>query len=140
MNTTAEQMAIAVLKGDLVAARVLADSLLEDCRGADAALPKVTKVTCDWSRLRVVVYVKDEVARNPDGYEFDRRATEEAIFGWLRGRRPESAEVLVLAMIDRLELYELPAGSADPADAPAPDVVVSDEPSLTGMAYLDEVP
>ncbi len=93
---TAEQMAIAVLKGDWDAARQLADLLTEHVDGNTNVIPPVKKLTCTIDKIRVVLFADD-----PDA-DFDRETTEAAVAAWLRGER-----VLALRGIDRVELYEI---------------------------------
>jgi hypothetical protein len=101
--TTAEVMALAVLKGDLTAARALAESLMEDYEANGHELPPVTKITAPIEKVRVAVYLSsDETDQRliPD----ELQAVRENVLNWLRG----DANILIMTGIDRIELYELP--------------------------------
>ena len=105
--TTAEAMALAVLKGDLVAAKALADHLIADEAGtAGFALPPIQKFTGDFSKLRIVTYVDPALGAD---VQIDRERMRRSITNWLLRGEP-----LVLMGFSRLELYEL-----DPALLPS---------------------
>jgi hypothetical protein len=101
--TTAEQMALEVLRGDLVAAKALADLLLENVAHGEIPVLRVKTITVsDPSRLKVLLYYSDT------GYELteDRILRfEGCIKDWLRVGGPT---VLTLMGVDRMEIYELP--------------------------------
>lgn len=98
--TTAEQLAVAVLRGDESAARGLVDCLLESWQGA-ARTVKPVRLTTDTVGLRMIVYVKeDHVIGNAS--ELHRRCLK-----WLEGR----GRVLMLRGADRVEVYQLPEGT-----------------------------
>lgn len=97
--TTAEHMAMAVLQGDMTAARALADMLLEDI-DKGVLIPHTKKITSDINKVRVVVFFPCQI----DGIdvEIDQDGLRDAIENWITGGGP-----LVLVGADRLELYEL---------------------------------
>lgn len=95
--TTAEAMAVAVLKGDLTAARALADLLVETV-DRPAVLP-VRVVDVPAARVKAVVYVKPFVGRD------EHAAVIEAVTRWLSDGRYRT---LSLDCVERIELYELP--------------------------------
>lgn len=95
--TTAELMALAVLKGDLDAAAQLADLLLENRNETSRQLPPVTRLTADAGGLRVIAYVAAGAVVMAAGIE-------EAVRRWLAGQEL----ALILSGIDRVELYEIP--------------------------------
>lgn len=97
--STAEQMALAVLKGDAAAALALADHLLNETQAGGELRVPVRKLTVPLDRVRVVL-----VAR--EGVEFgglDADGTREAVENWLFRGRP-----LTAVGIERVELYEMP--------------------------------
>lgn len=92
----AEQMAISVLRGDMAAARWLADWLSDNI---DAVrMEPVIKIDCPLERVRVVLFqsnVSDHM---------DDAATLQAIREWLQyPYRP-----LLLTHIDSMQIYQLP--------------------------------
>jgi hypothetical protein len=100
--TTAEQMALEVLKGDSVAAKALADLLLENV--AHGEIPVLTVKTLsisDPSRLRVVLYFKEG-----EEHSYERIIQlERYVREWLGSGH---LGVLSLQGVDRIEIYELP--------------------------------
>lgn len=100
--TTAEQMALEVLRGDLVAAKALADLLLENVAHGEVPILRIKTLTVsDPSRLRVVIYFGKE-------YELTREMierTEVIVKNWLRAN---GSTVLLIQGVDRIEIYELP--------------------------------
>ncbi len=104
--TTAESMAVAVLKGDLVAARALADLLMEEYQGGAKEIPvHKRKLTVNKKHIRAAVFLKQQV----DTLE-NINHIRNNISDWL-SRKPKESHVIVCnAMIDRIELYELPHG------------------------------
>ncbi len=94
--TTAEQLAVAVLRGDLPAARALVDVLLESWQGDAREVVPVRRVTVPRDRLRVVVSTQ-----NPD-VTIDVDMTRDAVARWLDTGNP-----LCLAGCT-IDLYELP--------------------------------
>lgn len=94
--TTAEAMAVAVLKGDLAAARALADHLLEEYgRGAEDLVP-VRKVVADADKIRVALFFPAEA-------ELDYDQTYHAVDNWVtRGHH------LLLRGCERMDVYEFP--------------------------------
>ncbi len=99
--TTAENMALAVLRGDMIAARQLADYLLESYSGGAVEVPAVKKVTCERDRLRVVVYLKE--GNSPESDE-EYHAAQQFVNHWLANEN----NPLILNGVDRIELFELP--------------------------------
>jgi hypothetical protein len=99
--TTAELLALAVLRGDRDAALPLADAVLEAHGGTSRGLPPVKRITAERSKLRVLAYVND-TAYPPN--QDDMASWREAINAWLAGER----DPLFLTGVDRVELYELP--------------------------------
>jgi hypothetical protein len=97
----AEQMAIAVLKGDISAAQALADLLSEQVNTTKCQIPPVHRLTTSVDKLRVVIYVKDDVAVHSE----DRDHIVVTTGQWLSGK---SNAPLLLQGIDRIELFELP--------------------------------
>jgi hypothetical protein len=93
--TTIEQMAMAVIKGDLEMARGLALLLIDEY-----LLPN-TRVVSAGKRLKAVVYLKDG---NPTEAEMQRITTK--VRQWLDD--PESKIAVSPAHIDRIELFEFP--------------------------------
>lgn len=102
-QSLAESMALAVLKGDLAAARALADLLLEDWKGGARELPPIRRLSADSGRLRVIVYFPLMVGDAEVDLDVD--GVREAVRAWLDG-----GETLLLQGADRVELYELPEG------------------------------
>ncbi len=101
--TTAEAMAVAVLKGDMVAARALADHLCETAWRGAVELPPVRSIVADTERLRVIVYPKDGVQMLA---ETELVRFREQTKRWIDG---EYNRIVVPFGIDRIELYEFPA-------------------------------
>jgi hypothetical protein len=97
--TTLEAMALAVLKGDLAAARALADSLREEYGEGGIELPPVRKITASPERLRVVAHFP----LSPD-IEVDDDSVKRGIVEWLTGK----TRVLGLVGCERFDLYEFP--------------------------------
>ncbi len=96
--TTAEQMAIAVLKGEMDTARILAAMLLDNAPLDATQQPAIKgRLTVNRGKLRVVLFAKDgDVTWN---YE----ETQREVRNWLDGR----SSCLCLHGIDRIEFYEL---------------------------------
>ena len=101
--TTEEVMALKVLQKDMVAARALAEKLIED-HAHGVRLPPINKITCDVNRLRVVVFYPIHAA---DGVELaiDSETNDRDITNWLDGQGPR---ILFLQGAERVELYEVP--------------------------------
>lgn len=101
--STYEVMALEVLKGNLSAARALADRLVED-EALGVFLPPVNRITCHASKLRVAVYFPALI----DGREFivDADSMSGQIEDWLSPLHEPAPLMLVGA--ERIELYELP--------------------------------
>lgn len=98
--TTAEAMAVAVLKGDLVAARALADLLAETVDEV-RVLPVVR--VADPDRIKAMVFFREGTAPlTPEASNL----VGEAVLNWLR---LPARRVLTVQDVDRIELYEVPA-------------------------------
>lgn len=97
--TTAEAMALAVLKGDIIAARQLADVLLEQYSQGHFEVPPL-KIITDHSRVRVVLYLKD----NFQAVDVIELST--IIRDWLSPNNTNSP-ALSLIGVDRMEIYEV---------------------------------
>lgn len=100
--TIAEQLAIAVLRGDTSAIGPMVDHLAEQY-GAGAKeirpLANTQLSQVDKGRLRAIFYVKGNLA----GESINLNGVMNAYAGWLYYGEP-----LVLVGIDRVEFYELP--------------------------------
>ncbi len=99
--STAQQMALAVLMGDLDAALPLADCLLEEHGRGGRKLVPVHKVTCSLDRVRVVAYVDHRLGTD---VIVDREGFRNEVQNWLHGEHNPMA----LKGIDRIEVYEMP--------------------------------
>lgn len=99
--SVAEQMAVAVLKGDMDAARMLADKLVDDIQNGVNELLPVKQIKTSVKNIRVAVYFPVTVDGHQVGVDLDN--TREAVREWLEEGGP-----LVLLGADRIELYELP--------------------------------
>jgi hypothetical protein len=98
--STAERMAVAVLKGDYDAARMLATLLIDEYQEGAMFLPHVQRLKVSVDRVRCILY-----ARNEPDIEIDSQDRLNAVFReWLSGERP----VLGLVGVKRVELYDLP--------------------------------
>jgi hypothetical protein len=104
-QTTAEQMAIAVLRGDMVAARALADYIMEDLNStSEPVKPLEYRLPLDVKDLRAVLYL-DESYENPSEEDLSRVMDREtfAFERWISGEM----KVLVLPPGVRMELFTL---------------------------------
>lgn len=104
--TTAEAMAVAVLKGDMVAARALADLLQEQYNTGAKEIPPIKHLKVDRSRLRAVFFADPDLGQ---GVGFDMTALQIAYDNWLAGREP-----LGLVGVSRVEFYEMPEQPGPP--------------------------
>jgi hypothetical protein len=95
--TTAQALALAVLRGDTEAIGPLVDHLADTMQYSPKQMPPVRQVTCDRDRLRGIFYVSDPRA------VVDTVGLTNAYHEWLLYGEP-----MVLTGIDRVELYELP--------------------------------
>jgi hypothetical protein len=98
--STAERLALAVLKGDQSAALALADHIQEEWNKGGKRLFPVVKVDCPFEQLRVVLFLRD-------GVVFDRNRMQEydeQFQYWIRGQVQWTA----LSGAERLEIYQLP--------------------------------
>lgn len=97
--TTAQEMAVEVLLGNVAAARALADKLVtEVMEGAVQVMP-TRRVTVEENRVRVVLYVRED--QNEAVVDMPRCL--EDVENWIRHGGP-----LVLTGIERMDVYELP--------------------------------
>jgi hypothetical protein len=97
--TTAEKLALAVLKGDDDAVWPLIDALMETTEPNSRRLPPIRKLTCAREKLRVAVFCRL-------GHPLPRDTVEgltQIIEDWLVNDRP-----IIMNGVERLELYELP--------------------------------
>jgi hypothetical protein len=102
-------MAVAVLKGDLIAAHALADLLMDEySEGAKEILP-VRRISMDVSHVRAIVYVRNFPPAVPT-LEIDGAGIKRAVREWLQGPTCPEGDPgpLVLINVDRVELFELP--------------------------------
>ncbi len=91
-------MAIAVLKGELDTARILAAMLLDNAPLDASQLPAIKgRFTVDRSKLRVVLFASS------DDPTWNYEETQRGVRDWLDGTIP----ALCLVGIDRVEFYEL---------------------------------
>lgn len=103
MLTTEEEMALAVLRKDMTAARQLADKLMEEyAEGGVLRLPVTRKITVPMDQIRVIIYV-DEVGVDGEDIEIDQAAIRTAINNWLR-----NGSAIVLRYVKRVEIFEMP--------------------------------
>lgn len=96
--TLIESMAMATLKGDIVAARALADMLVNDYGGGNTPILPATRMTCRSGNVRAVVYLSKGVTIHGVIEGMQGRVEE-----WLRGDGP----ALTVHGVDRIELFEL---------------------------------
>jgi Bacterial RNA polymerase, alpha chain C terminal domain len=99
--TTAEMLAIAVLKGDESAIAPLLDCLLETLPDRERQLLPVKTFKVESNDLRVILFVDRE---NAHSVLTDWTSIQESIEMWMKGRQA----VLPLIGISRIELYEFP--------------------------------
>ena len=98
--TIAEQMAIAVLKGNMVEALVLADHLLEEYNNAKGFyLPKLKEIPYNLDNIRVVLFMRSDIEHD----QIDFGGTERALRSWLRG----GDNPFILVGVERMEIYEI---------------------------------
>lgn len=105
--TTAEELALAVLRGDMSAVAPLCDKIMEDSSGLTyAPLPPVT--TIDRGRLRAVLTAPEGMTMTPENIE----QALQVVVRWLNPdpNSPDSRYPLILPHGARLELYSLPEG------------------------------
>src|SRR5688572_4784577 len=107
--STAERMAIAVLKGDLDAARLLATLLIDEYQEGAVPLPPVQRLKVSIDRVRCILYVQNEPDIEPDSQDRLNAVFRE----WMSGERL----VLGLVGVERVELYELPEVQPSPPAA-----------------------
>lgn len=107
--TIAEQLALAVLRGDASAIGPMVDHLAEQYGGGGREirpLKNTQLAQVDKYRLRAIFYVSDKV-KDPT---INLNGMLNSYNGWLYYGEP-----LVLVGIDRVEFYELPQWAADSA-------------------------
>ena len=92
-----KELAISILKDDLVAARALADLIKEELDSIPI-LP-IKKIECSVENIRVVLYFREDI--NPE--DLDNEQTKQVIGRWLRGEEGH----LGLFGVERVELYEV---------------------------------
>ncbi len=96
--TTAEQMAIAVLKGDMTAARALADLLCDEVN-IGSRVHKPNKVVGNHRHYQCIAYLKDTAENIEDkNVAYGVRISLEE---WV-----EQGGVLMLREVDRVEIYD----------------------------------
>jgi hypothetical protein len=96
----AEQMALAVLKGDVVAAAALADMLMMSVDSREVRMPPVSRINIPVERIRVAVtLLPDATATLAEA----REASYRPIVAWLRG----NDKILFLKGL-KIDLYEMP--------------------------------
>lgn len=101
--TSAEQLAIAVLRGDESAIAPLVDCVLETIDGTKKIVRPLKHIT-NLERLKIVAFV--DPAFGPD-VQVDVPGLNKAISNWLLGSTA-AVEALVLVGMNRIEMYELP--------------------------------
>ncbi len=122
----AEQMAMAILRGDEAAAASLADMLRDEVGEGVKVIPPVRTITVtDPSRLRVLLTVRPEWG--PETEIMDPEDLKAKVLNWLRGGEP-----LILNGLD-LTLYELPL----PVVRTRFEVVDEMRPGVGNQAILD---
>lgn len=100
MLTLEEEMALAVLRGDMVAARALADRLTEVINTDGQQLLPTKEIKIGSDNLRLIVYVADNHELTQDVFNSLLEGTGK----WLRGE----IDSLVLVGVDRIEVYQFP--------------------------------
>jgi hypothetical protein len=103
--TVEQYMAVAVLKGDMTTARILADKLCEHWAAGQQILTPVQIIDCPIERVRVAVFWDWKAISDPD-WNIHRQPDEDiasAVRNWL-----EHGTVITFAGIERIELYQLP--------------------------------
>lgn len=96
--TAAESMALAVLKGDMIAARALADHLTGEL-AEGPAVPPVAAFRVGSGKLKAVVRPAEHGGISPVGM----RVVAEGVADWLSGR----IDTMVLPPGWTVELYEI---------------------------------
>lgn len=104
----AEMMALAVMKGDLKTARMLADYLLSDLEGVPSTADRrlaivregIERKVINIENVRVILYASD-----PDMEFRDHEELDNFIRNWLR-----NGTTLALTGIEKVELYEFTKG------------------------------
>lgn len=99
--TPFETMAVAVLRGDMTAARALVDHLQEEVfiPGTQIITP-TRKLSVNTDKLRMIIFLRQGI----DEVDIDRESIQHAIQNWLDG---SVHEALILQGVDRVEMYEL---------------------------------
>jgi hypothetical protein len=106
--TTAERLALAVLKGDKDAVAALWDAVGEEhgfyeggVRGQILVPIRRLKIDAPAERLRAFVYLREGLDPTEEWVERMEQGIEE----WMRG---DSLHAAIVLGIERIELYELP--------------------------------
>lgn len=108
--STAQQLAVAVLQGDLDAVAPLLDHLTElSTADGRRLVPLKSLQTGDPDRLRAVFYFSDPYTLDSNDLA---NTVQQAWRDWLSGR----SRVLGISGIDRLEVYEVPEHVAQAAE------------------------
>lgn len=102
---TMEQMALAVIRHDWTAARMLADMLMENSDAGQSVpvVPKGRLVRSGTADLKIVVFLKDDVTMHMMGTE-ERHAWDDMIREWVEDG---GTSVLTLEHVERIEVYEV---------------------------------
>lgn len=106
--TTAELMAVAVLKGDTTAARALADHLMGEFATGQELPPVRTFDVRAGFRLKAIAIPPESLSAVPTA---GARAVAASVSNWLDARSPATA---VLPPGWRVDLYELPDRGVSP--------------------------
>lgn len=99
--TTAEAMAIAVLKGDMVAARALADHLCETEVNREKQLLPVKTFKVESNDIRVIAFVEPSLVND---VRLNEAGLRHSFKRWLSGED----RTLALTGFSHVELYEFP--------------------------------
>lgn len=100
--TTEEEMAVAVLKGDLASAKALADWLVNDSPLAYVTIPPLQKLEVAANEFRAVLYVDSILEMNESQIDAHLREAK----NWLL-----NGKVLILQKGIRVELYQVRGGT-----------------------------
>lgn len=105
--SVAEQMAVAVLRGDVDAARALADHLLNELQAGAVRIKPTRKVTVTSDRIRVCLFFP--LGTDVAGTLADDQNLQANVEAWL-----DSGQALVLVGATHMEVYEMPEDFARP--------------------------
>ena len=140
--TTAEAMAVAVLKGDLVAARALADHLCETEPDRERQLLPIKTFKVDATNVRGIAFTMPELGND---VLIDVEGFRQTFDQWLRGE----IRFMPTVGISRIELYEFPerkigamTGGAERLrqEQEAADRNIHNRSPLTGTIHGDRGP